>query len=386
MTIYRDGYPYVVYEGDFQPAENYHNGTKYAGWHAQSVSGDGTIALDGAYNVPPDALTFDGKCAQTVGVWGTNSIPNGDFSNGTTSWTGGSATVSVVSGELNAIVNAAGKYAAATINCVTDRKYYIAASIKSTSSLIKMDVAGVLGRLWHSGSGQWQRLSSVFTSTFTSNSQLRITDTRTSGWDTYYIDNVVMFDLTTIFGAGHEPTAAQIDAMLAAYPNSWFNGANLLTTNPAYTPNSPSPTYPSAITTVGNLAITATGGGLTDTASAATVLLCSLPDGTKDTYDAVTGVLTRNVGKYTGASGTSWTISDAQTNSPFICDKTAAGNLSGTTLTAPSTCAPTAYYKLATPTTEQLTPDLPVIRTGIKSLSVSGDVAPTIHATVKAMD
>lgn len=46
----------------------------------------------------------------------------------------------------------------------------------------------------------------------------------------------------------------------------------------------------------------------------------------------------------------------------------------------------TVYYKLATPTTVQLTPHLPVVRTGIKALSVGADVVPTISATVKSMD
>ena len=46
----------------------------------------------------------------------------------------------------------------------------------------------------------------------------------------------------------------------------------------------------------------------------------------------------------------------------------------------------TVYYKLATPTTIQLTPDLPVVRTGIKSLTVGANITPTFTATVKAMD
>ena len=69
-----------------------------------------------------------------------------------------------------------------------------------------------------------------------------------------------------------------------------------------------------------------------------------------------------------------------------MCDKIKAGNLSGQTLSATSACAPTVYYKLATPTTVQLTPHLPVVRTGIKTLAVGADVVPTISATVKSMD
>ena len=46
----------------------------------------------------------------------------------------------------------------------------------------------------------------------------------------------------------------------------------------------------------------------------------------------------------------------------------------------------TAYYALATPTTVQLIPHLPVVRTGIKTLTVGADVVPTLSATVKSMD
>ena len=36
--------------------------------------------------------------------------------------------------------------------------------------------------------------------------------------------------------------------------------------------------------------------------------------------------------------------------------------------------------------TIQLTPDLPVVRTGIKTLTVGANITPTFTATVKAMD
>ena len=45
----------------------------------------------------------------------------------------------------------------------------------------------------------------------------------------------------------------------------------------------------------------------------------------------------------------------------------------------------TVYYKLATPTTVQLTPHLPVVHTGIKTISIGADVVPNLSATVKAI-
>lgn len=41
----------------------------------------------------------------------------------------------------------------------------------------------------------------------------------------------VLLSLTEIFGAGNEPTQAQMDALLATYPNSWFDGTVNLAEN-----------------------------------------------------------------------------------------------------------------------------------------------------------
>ena len=73
--------------------------------------------------------------------------------------------------------------------------------------------------------------------------------------------NLLAIDLTAAFGAGNEPTAAQMDAYLAAYPNSWFDGSALLTTSGI--PNSPSPTYPAPITAItGDVGIVGSGKNL----------------------------------------------------------------------------------------------------------------------------
>ena len=163
-----------------------------------------------------------------------------------------------------------------------------------------------------------------------------------------------------------------------------------------------------------------------------------MPDGTHDSYDAVSGVLTKRVGTivYDGSADESWiiaypSISDTHGFQSFLTPlvsvsswsagylcisdkfkstagyavywKTAMGittDASYLIICISDTLAATAsafkawlaanpvtvYYKLATPTTVQLTPHLPVVRTGIKTLTVGADVVPTISATVKSMD
>ena len=394
MPIYRGTTPLKAYKGDMQPVNVYRGSTKVAGWHASSTSGQSPLVVDCDYNVPPDALTIDGKCSQVQSCWGTNLVTNGDFSNGTTGWTGGSSSLSVISGVANFL--SAGKYgnAKATVSTIASHKYYICAHLKSTSSNVRialLDTAERLDYRYSSGSNTFELISAVaLCGSTTSSAIIKIQDMRSSDWDTVYFDNVSCIDLTAAFGAGKEPTAAQMDAIMAQFPNSWFDGTTQLSTDTTtYTPNSPSPSYPAPISTItGNATITGADGAASDTATVAfgSAVCASLPDGTHDSYDAVTGVLTKRVGKFIGSLGTSWTLSDAATNGSFMCDNLPAGNLSGQTLSAPSACAPTVYYALATPTTVQLTPHLPVVRTGVKTLSIEADVVPTLSATVRSMD
>ena len=42
------------------------------------------------------------------------------------------------------------------------------------------------------------------------------------------VDNIVVVNLTKDFGAGKEPTAAQMDAMIDTVPGGWFNGTTTI--------------------------------------------------------------------------------------------------------------------------------------------------------------
>ncbi len=65
MGIYRGLAPLKAYKGDMQPVNVYRGSTKVAGWHSANYSGTSPLTVDCDYNVPPDALTVDGKCVQT---------------------------------------------------------------------------------------------------------------------------------------------------------------------------------------------------------------------------------------------------------------------------------------------------------------------------------
>ena len=51
-----------------------------------------------------------------------------------------------------------------------------------------------------------------------------VQDIRSSGFTPVQFTKPIIINLTSTFGAGNEPTAAQMDAILAFYPNSWFDG------------------------------------------------------------------------------------------------------------------------------------------------------------------
>jgi len=385
MGIYRGTNPLKAYKGDMQPVNVYKGSTKVAGWHSASYSGTSPLTVDCDYNVPPDALTVDGKCVQVQSCWGTNLVTNGDFSNGTTGWnTNDTTNFSASSNTASFLATSSNGriYRFPDTNWISGHIYFVSAMVKHATSTLFVAIDG--GNVTHNtiitGGSTFSRISMYFTSSGTGMHGISIYDVAASAWTIIQVKYVFCIDLTAAFGAGKEPTASQMDTIMAQFPNSWFDGsAQLSTYTTTYTPNSPSPSFPAPISTItGDVGITGADDAVSNTATVAfgSAVCASLPDGTHDSYDAVTGVLTKRVGKFIGSSGTSWTLSDAETDGAFMCDKITAGNLSGQTLSAPSACVPTVYYKLATPTTVQLTPHLPVVRTGIKTLSVGADVVP----------
>lgn len=446
MGIYRGTDPLKAYRGDMQPVNVYRGSTKVAGWHSASYSGQSPLAVDCDYNVPPDALTVDGKCSQVQGCWGTNLVTNGDFSNGMNGWLHSKGSFSIVNGVAQVLsTEQGGQIFHGIENFHKDHSYYCAALVMSETTSVVMYLElysspwTMLGAKRVSKTGSANRISFVTNKSSSDivTTNLIVRDESASSWETFTVDDVILIDLTSAFGAGKEPTAAQMDAIMAQFPNSWFDGsARLSTDTTKYTPNSPGPSFPAPISTItGNATITGADGAESDTVTVAlgSAVCASLPDGTHDSYDAVTGVLTKRVGKATtSTSGTYVTaIASARTAvglslnpagvvgavTSVICSRFPTSASSEQDNLAVSTCRlsysgtpvwffgilsefptddallnwlksnpVTVYYKLATPTTVQLVPHLPVVRTGIKTLSVGADVVPTLSATVKSMD
>ena len=164
----------------------------------------------------------------------TNLVGNGDFSNGATGWYGASATnISVSDGKLKVIATAQyGRAYTSIPNTVIGHMYYCSVVINGTANANYYGIYNHESYLATSGG----RLSNVKTATSVQ-STFSIGDNRTSGWTECTVDYVSVIDLTATFGAGNEPTVAQMDAMLSRFPNSWLAGTvNLF--NAGYAQNS----------------------------------------------------------------------------------------------------------------------------------------------------
>lgn len=154
----------------------------------------------------------------------TNLVTNGDFKTNTVNWRGFFCTLTSVDGvaEMTDQANEGFNRAFQEYGVPTGHKIYARADVKATTNLAGIGIPTATRLASHSGSGEWEKLS--FIRTVTTESEITLIDNRTSDWDTVYFDNVFAVDLTATFGAGNEPTKKEMDALMAYFPNSWFDG------------------------------------------------------------------------------------------------------------------------------------------------------------------
>ena len=156
-----------------------------------------------------------------------NEVVNGDFSNGTTGWTnGGLQSFTVVGVEAIALANSQFDGVQQTIPLALNNRYYFKADVKATSNLVRLGMSGNITStlISHSGSGNYERLSGISIPTTDTSWTCLIRDYRTTGFDNYFTKNVLVINLTAIFGAGNEPTKEEMDRLVSMVPNQWWDG------------------------------------------------------------------------------------------------------------------------------------------------------------------
>lgn len=366
MSIYSLNNKSVFVKGDYKPAKLYKGNTKIAGWIPSGKTGteaewtdtyddiiEGTVS--GNTVQLADYVAKDGLSSQIQSVWGTNLITNGDFSNGLTDWVAGGVLPPTISTEQDKINGNSLKFDTVGASSIGRKELaitngnilYVSAwcyfsSFTSGANVVNMADYNTYNNLTTINANttllnQWQRVSALRT---IANDGVRFMLGSTSNATrTMYVDGVIAINLTATFGAGKEPTTAQVDVMLSQYPSSWFNGKGLLTTDTVtYTANSPSPEYPSEIYNTKNLFNGTCELGYWDVStgekkSHTTDVRCS-------DYIAVNSLNTYTLSGWSGGTSTWWVFYDNT--------KTRIGSTAGNTVTTIANTAFITFYRIGT--------------------------------------
>lgn len=165
-----------------------------------------------------NTVTADSGYVDIPVSYGSNLIINGDFSDGLTGWNG--ATLGVNEG-ISTATTQYGGISQSIQNPISCRNHvlYGSAWFKSDSVsnyLAFMNDQSDQGFVNHSGSNNYEFLSLIRTiSSTTTSIYCKTQDARTGGWTQCRVKNMVVIDLTAMFGAGKEPTKAWCDANFA---------------------------------------------------------------------------------------------------------------------------------------------------------------------------
>lgn len=151
----------------------------------------------------------------------TNIIINGGFENDLTNWTidnGVSLDTTIKKKGLKSakVVSVTGAtYAKQPVSTTIGNKYYVVGSsyiVKASTNMVIMQFAGQ-NIMFNSGIlNQWQKKSTIITPSTGTSSTLYVG--KSNGDTEVYFDEIMIVDLTDLFGVGNEPTLAWCDANL----------------------------------------------------------------------------------------------------------------------------------------------------------------------------
>jgi hypothetical protein len=195
---------------------------------------DGTKNLFGAKTAIEKQIALDGGAVMD----GENKITNGDFSNGMTGWGTYYASSAVSANIVTLTGTGAGTYMdlRKTLATVIGSKYYIRAVAKPIYSIapttIRIVLTELIGEVISAPvNNQSYTLRGIVTATSTAEIFRVIqlyTTVENQNTQKLEVSKPLVLDLTSIFGAGNEPTVEQMDAIMAKFENSWFDGTKNL--------------------------------------------------------------------------------------------------------------------------------------------------------------
>lgn len=197
------------------------------------------IGNNGVNKPLPNKAQFDGLSSQLADITPNGSAENivigGNFPN-TDGWVAYYGTIAAAENVLTHTVSEASgsaRVGRTDVTSIAGHKYYLAYDIKpfrthpprfSLGGVIVVSTAYVTA-------GVFNRVSAEIIATAENTDfWMYVNGSVTTGMSigsTTEFRNVLLLDLTALFGAGYEPTAAQMDDYLAKMGYAWFDTANL---------------------------------------------------------------------------------------------------------------------------------------------------------------
>lgn len=203
-------------------------------------------------SVRPSVLAWwDGAKRGSVWAGLTNLVSNGNFANGTTGWAENGSTISTANNKLT--ITGSGASAAISASqanmfaYANGNKIYLKCTFKVTDAVCSQIYATITATGMATQTVTFQappQQNTVYTKSViatlapggSGNVSVLIralyADSATASGKVMEVQNVMAFELTAIFGAGNEPSAAEMDAILASEPAYW-DGTRTVLANPA---------------------------------------------------------------------------------------------------------------------------------------------------------
>ena len=224
--------------------------TTAAGDHTQALANNATVAGFNARVVAEETATANNKVSAVKGktfadvdarfedletdttVMASNLVTNGDFSNGSVGWSVNGGTMTVTNNEATITSTSLGGSVGPYRGPVPGRgnKMYVSGEIyPKYSTLTMFGFNGGETISFYPTPNTWNRKSAVLKNNASSIVFYHMFSQ--GGYvitDTIRLRRLFTIDLTATFGAGNEPTVEQMDAIMAKFENSWFDGTKNL--------------------------------------------------------------------------------------------------------------------------------------------------------------
>lgn len=194
------------------------------------------------YRESPTTIDGNAKVNRIKGntlVW-NQLVQNGNFADGTNNWTGASATISASNGELTVTIGGTwNNEARQNLSSVAGHKYLGCLKVKS-DTLTSGVIFGQIGTQANATFASTTTLSPTYQTIVgiatvnESGSLIRCTLNGSGSsyiGQSYTIKDVMLFDLTQMFGAGNEPTTVDEFTSLFPLPYYSYDSGSLLSFN-----------------------------------------------------------------------------------------------------------------------------------------------------------